>query len=181
LTGASVEVIDLRTLAGGLGGDRLRCGRQPGARGPRLAPGYGAEIAARIADDAFHWLDAPVPHAATDTFVAYAELEEVILPQVDSLRASMVGACRLISEEGACRLAFAVAMVLGFSPPSRWWVNPIIYDKFQVSLSGWRDPPRRCASTRRRRGHRSGLGGRPGAGSLTIRPRIGFTGARLPA
>jgi hypothetical protein len=29
-------------------------------------------------------------HAATDTFVAYApELEDVILPQVDSLRASM--------------------------------------------------------------------------------------------
>ena len=48
--------------------------------------------AARIADDMFHWLDAPVRRvAATDTFVAYApELEDVILPQVSSLKAAMV-------------------------------------------------------------------------------------------
>ena len=51
---------------------------------PKTAP----EIAARIADEAFAWLDAPVRRvAATDTFVAYApELEDVILPQVESLR-----------------------------------------------------------------------------------------------
>jgi 2-oxoisovalerate dehydrogenase E1 component len=56
-----------------------------------LSWGYGAEIAARIADEAFAWLDAPVRRvAATDTFVAYApELEDVILPQVDSLRAAI--------------------------------------------------------------------------------------------
>ncbi|MGH7584660.1 MAG: transketolase C-terminal domain-containing protein, partial [Gemmatimonadales bacterium] len=53
-----------------------------------LSWGYGAEIAARIADEAFSWLDAPVRRvAATDTFVAYApELEDVILPQVDTIR-----------------------------------------------------------------------------------------------
>jgi 2-oxoisovalerate dehydrogenase E1 component len=53
--------------------------------------GYGAEIAARIADATFAFLDAPVRRvAATDTFVAYApELEDVILPQVESLRAAM--------------------------------------------------------------------------------------------
>jgi 2-oxoisovalerate dehydrogenase E1 component len=53
--------------------------------------GYGAELAARIADVAFPWLDAPVKRvASTDTFVAYApELEDVILPQVESLKAAM--------------------------------------------------------------------------------------------
>ncbi len=53
-----------------------------------LSWGYGAEIAARLADDLFPWLDAPVKRlAATDTFVAYApELEDVILPQVENVR-----------------------------------------------------------------------------------------------
>jgi 2-oxoisovalerate dehydrogenase E1 component len=56
-----------------------------------LSWGYGAEIAAKIADEAFAWLDAPVKRiAATDTFVAYApELEDVILPQVESIKAAM--------------------------------------------------------------------------------------------
>ena len=58
-----------------------------------LSWGYGSEIAARIADDHFAWLDAPVKRvASTDTFVAYApELEDVILPQVESIRAAMEG------------------------------------------------------------------------------------------
>ena len=49
-----------------------------------LSFGYGAEIAARIADELFEFLDAPVRRvAATDTFVAYApQLEDIILPQV---------------------------------------------------------------------------------------------------
>jgi 2-oxoisovalerate dehydrogenase E1 component len=39
----------------------------------------------------FEWLDAPVKRiAAADTFVAYApELEDVILPQVESLQTAM--------------------------------------------------------------------------------------------
>ena len=47
--------------------------------------GYGAEIAAAIADECFPWLDAPVRRvASTDTFVGYApQLEDAILPQVD--------------------------------------------------------------------------------------------------
>jgi 2-oxoisovalerate dehydrogenase E1 component len=47
--------------------------------------GYGAEIASRIADECFAWLDAPVRRvASTDTFVGYApQLEDAILPQID--------------------------------------------------------------------------------------------------
>jgi 2-oxoisovalerate dehydrogenase E1 component len=61
-----------------------------------LSWGYGAELAARIADQAFAWLDAPVRRvAATDTFVAYApELEDVILPQVATLKAAMLDLSR---------------------------------------------------------------------------------------
>jgi len=53
--------------------------------------GWGAEIAARIADELFEWLDAPVRRvAATDTFVGYApRLEAEILPQVPDLAAAM--------------------------------------------------------------------------------------------
>ena len=53
--------------------------------------GFGAEIAARIADELFEWLDAPVRRiAATDTFVAYApRLEEAILPQVTDIAAAI--------------------------------------------------------------------------------------------
>jgi 2-oxoisovalerate dehydrogenase E1 component len=57
-----------------------------------LSWGYGAEIAARIADEHFSHLDAPVRRvASTDTFVAYApELEDVILPQTDTLKRAMI-------------------------------------------------------------------------------------------
>ena len=52
-----------------------------------LSWGYGAEIAARIADELFDYLDAPVGRvAALDTWVAYnPQLEDEILPQVEDL------------------------------------------------------------------------------------------------
>jgi 2-oxoisovalerate dehydrogenase E1 component len=85
--GISVEVIDLRTLNPvdwhAIGASVQKTNRVIVAYEDGLSWGYGAEIAARIADEFFVWLDAPVRRvASTDTFVAYApELEDVILPQ----------------------------------------------------------------------------------------------------
>src|SRR5919112_1272789 len=93
--GVSVEVIDLRSLSP-VDWDTIyasvrKTNRVLVAYEDSLSWGYGAEIAARIADETFAYLDAPVRRvAATDTFVAYApELEDVILPQVESLKRAM--------------------------------------------------------------------------------------------
>lgn len=53
--------------------------------------GYGAELAARIADELFHELDAPVRRiAGMDTFVAYQPLlEDIILPQPNAIYHAM--------------------------------------------------------------------------------------------
>jgi 2-oxoisovalerate dehydrogenase E1 component len=90
--GVSVEVIDLRSLSP-VDWDTIhqsvrKTNRVLVAYEDSLSWGYGSEIAARIADQSFAYLDAPVKRvAATDTFVAYApELEDVILPQVEDLR-----------------------------------------------------------------------------------------------
>jgi 2-oxoisovalerate dehydrogenase E1 component len=93
--GVSVEVIDLRSLSpvdwDTIYGSVRKTNRVIVAYEDSLSWGYGAEIAARIADETFAYLDAPVRRvAATDTFVAYApELEDVILPQVENLRRAM--------------------------------------------------------------------------------------------
>jgi 2-oxoisovalerate dehydrogenase E1 component len=96
LHGISAEVIDLRSLSPvdweTIGESVRRTNRVVVAYEDSLSWGYGAEIAARVADDLFAYLDAPVRRvASTDTFVAYApELEDVILPQVDDLQQAMV-------------------------------------------------------------------------------------------
>jgi 2-oxoisovalerate dehydrogenase E1 component len=94
--GLSVEVIDLRSLTpvdwDAVLGSVRKTSRVIVAYEDSLSWGYGAELAARIADEAFEWLDAPVRRvASTDTFVAYApQLEDVILPQVEHLRTAMI-------------------------------------------------------------------------------------------
>jgi 2-oxoisovalerate dehydrogenase E1 component len=58
-----------------------------------LTWGYGAEIAARIADELFEHLDGPVRRVgALDTFVAYApNLEDEILPQAETIAEAVRG------------------------------------------------------------------------------------------
>ena len=57
-----------------------------------LSWGYGAEIAARIADELFEHLDAPVRRVGSiDTFVAYQPvLEDAILPQPETILKAIV-------------------------------------------------------------------------------------------
>jgi len=94
--GISVEVIDLRSLSPvdweAIGESVRRTNRVVVAYEDSLSWGYGSEIAARIADESFAHLDAPVRRVASkDTFVAYApELEDVILPQVENLKDAIV-------------------------------------------------------------------------------------------
>ena len=89
---ASVEVIDLRSLSPWdqelVYASVQKTSRVIVAYEDSLSWGYGAEIAARVADDCFAWLDAPVKRvASTDTFVGYApSLEDAILPQVETFR-----------------------------------------------------------------------------------------------
>jgi 2-oxoisovalerate dehydrogenase E1 component len=90
--GISVEVIDLRTLSPwdkqAVFDSVKKTSRVIVGYEDSLSWGYGAEIAAAIADECFTWLDAPVVRiASTDTFVAYApQLEDAILPQVDDFK-----------------------------------------------------------------------------------------------
>jgi 2-oxoisovalerate dehydrogenase E1 component len=91
----SVELIDLRTLNpfdwDAIATSVKKTNRALIAYEDSLSWGYGAEIAARIADQLFHHLDAPVKRvAATDTFVAYQPiLEDAILPQASDLFRAM--------------------------------------------------------------------------------------------
>jgi 2-oxoisovalerate dehydrogenase E1 component len=92
--GVSVEVIDLRTLNpydwNAIEESVKKTSRVIVAHEDTMSWGYGAEIAARIGNELFEYLDAPVRRvAAMDTFVAYApQLEDAILPQVaDVLKA----------------------------------------------------------------------------------------------
>jgi len=92
--GISVEVIDLRTLhpldMDTVADSVRKTNKVVIAHEDSLSWGFGSEIAARIADDLFPWLDGPVRRVASlDTWVAYSpQLEDAILPNpADVLRA----------------------------------------------------------------------------------------------
>src|SRR5579864_772675 len=92
--GISAEVIDLRTLSPwdqeAVYESVKKTNRVVVVYEDSISWGYGAEIAARIADECFPWLDAPVKRvASTDTFVGYApQLEDTILPQIDDIKSA---------------------------------------------------------------------------------------------
>ena len=87
----SVEILDLRTLSpydwDSIARSVTKTNRVIVAYEDMRSWGYGAEIAARIGDELFEHLDAPVRRvAAKDTFCAYQPvLEDAILPQTEDL------------------------------------------------------------------------------------------------
>ena len=93
--GVKVELIDLRCLNpfdwDTIAASVAKTNRALVAYEDTLSWGYGAEIAARIADHLFDKLDAPVRRvAAKDVFVAYQPiLEDAILPQPNDLFLAM--------------------------------------------------------------------------------------------
>jgi 2-oxoisovalerate dehydrogenase E1 component len=94
--GVSVELIDLRSLSPydweAIAESVRKTNRVIVAHEDMLSWGYGAEIAARIGDELFHDLDAPVKRVgAMDSFVAYQPiLEDVILPQAGRIFEALV-------------------------------------------------------------------------------------------
>ena len=93
--GVKVELIDLRCLNPfdweAIAESVRKTNRVIVVYEDSLSWGYGAEIAARIADELFSDLDAPVRRvAAIDSFVAYQPiLENAILPQTADLYRAM--------------------------------------------------------------------------------------------
>ena len=91
-----VEILDLRTLSPydweAIAASVRKTNRVIVAHEDMLSWGYGAEIAARIGDELFDDLDAPVRRiGAMDTFVAYQpKLEDAILPQPETVLKAIV-------------------------------------------------------------------------------------------
>jgi 2-oxoisovalerate dehydrogenase E1 component len=93
--GVDAAVLDLRTIAPydweAVAREVTRTTRVVVAHEDQLTCGFGAEIAARIAQELFGKLDAPIRRVgALDTPVAYCpDLEEAILPQSSDILAAI--------------------------------------------------------------------------------------------
>ena len=93
--GVSVAVFDLRTIMpydwDGIAALVKKTNKVVVAHEDTLTCGFGAEIAARIGEELFEYLDAPVTRvAALDCPVAYCpDLEEAILPQSSDVLAAI--------------------------------------------------------------------------------------------
>jgi len=93
-SGISAEVLDLRTISPfdmeAIADSVKKTNRVVIVHEDSLSWGIGAEFAARIADELFPWLDAPVKRVASlDTWVAYApRLEREILPEAEEIVAA---------------------------------------------------------------------------------------------
>ncbi len=87
----STEIIDLRTLSpydwDAISASVKKTNKVILAYEDNMSWGFGTEIATRIADELFEWLDGPVKRVASlDSFCAYhPDLEDRILPQIDDL------------------------------------------------------------------------------------------------
>jgi 2-oxoisovalerate dehydrogenase E1 component len=89
--GIETEILDLRTLSPydweTIATSIAKTNKAIVAHEDMISWGYGAEIAARIGEELFDSLDAPVRRiGAMDTFVAYQPvLEDIILPQPETI------------------------------------------------------------------------------------------------
>lgn len=98
--GVSVRVIDLRSIVpfdwDAIAGAVRETNRLVIVHEDQLTCGFGAELAARAADELFEHLDAPVRRVASmDVPVAYSpELEEEILPQSADVLAAVLDLAR---------------------------------------------------------------------------------------
>ncbi len=94
-TGAKVEVIDLRTLAPfdmeAIKESLSKTNRLLIAHEEHKTSGFAGEICARVNEECFEGLDAPILRVCSkDTHVAYNPgLEEVILPQTPDVYAEL--------------------------------------------------------------------------------------------
>jgi 2-oxoisovalerate dehydrogenase E1 component len=94
-SGIEAEVLDLRSLSPfdmeSIADSVKKTNKALVVYEDPISWGYGAEIAARIADELFEWLDGPVRRvAALDSFVGYApNLEDAILPQIGDIQSAI--------------------------------------------------------------------------------------------
>jgi 2-oxoisovalerate dehydrogenase E1 component len=94
--GIRAEVIDMRTVSPldmeAVAASVKKTSRLVVAHEDSMSWGIGAEVVARVADELFPWLDAPVKRVASmDTWVAYApQVERAILPEPEDVLKAIV-------------------------------------------------------------------------------------------